>query len=103
MATNNLGTERRVVLVVQPKKVVKIDGRSVGLQGRRGPVGEGAYDVAVAEGFIGSRAEWLATLVGPTGSTEISEDVISSAPDNRLTLSPDGLYVPPPQLSTNDW
>lgn len=78
MATNNLGTERRVVLVVQPKKVVKIDGRSVGLQGRRGPV-------------------------GPTGSTEISEDVISSAPDNRLSLSPDGLYVSAPQLSTNHW
>lgn len=28
---------------------------------------------------------------------------ISSAPDNRLKLEPDGLYVPPPQLASENW
>jgi hypothetical protein len=32
-----------------------------------GPAGLSAYGVAVAEGFVGTRNQWLASLVGPQG------------------------------------
>lgn len=44
-----------------------------GLQGPEGPAGaqgaegDSAYEVAVANGFVGTEAEWLASLVGPEG------------------------------------
>lgn len=31
--------------------------------------GKSAYEIAVDEGFLGSEAQWLATLVGPQGAT----------------------------------
>lgn len=43
-----------------------------GAQGDPGPAGAdgaSAYEVAVANGFIGNEAAWLASLVGPTGAT----------------------------------
>lgn len=39
------------------------------LDGERGVSGLSAYDVAVANGFSGSVAEWLLSLVGPQGQT----------------------------------
>ena len=38
-----------------------------GIQGIQGEEGLSAYEVAVAEGFVGTEAEWLASLVGPQG------------------------------------
>lgn len=38
-----------------------------GPQGVQGPSGDDAYEVAVAEGFVGTRVEWLASLEGPQG------------------------------------
>lgn len=35
--------------------------------GPPGPEGPSAYDVAVANGFVGTESEWLASLVGPEG------------------------------------
>lgn len=35
--------------------------------GPQGPQGESAYDLAVEQGFSGTEAEWLASLVGPEG------------------------------------
>ena len=35
--------------------------------GEPGAEGPSAYEVAVLEGFVGTEAEWLASLVGPTG------------------------------------
>lgn len=32
-----------------------------------GPAGESAYAIAVDEGFVGTPAEWLASLIGPPG------------------------------------
>lgn len=65
MATDNLGTERRVVLVAQPKRVVKITGRSPGPPG----AGGGAYDdtailarVSGVEDAIGELEEDVAEL-----------------------------------------
>ncbi|WP_411129920.1 phage tail protein [Streptomyces sp. x-19] len=41
----------------------------VGPEGPRGPAGPSAYEVAVAGGFSGTPADWLASLVGPRGAT----------------------------------
>lgn len=35
--------------------------------GEPGPPGESAYEIAVAEGFVGTEAEWLESLVGEQG------------------------------------
>lgn len=48
------------------KNVVAGDGVQ-GIQGETGPAGQSAYQVAVANGFVGSEATWLASLVGPPG------------------------------------
>lgn len=40
----------------------------VGPEGPRGPQGTSAYEVAVADGFTGAPADWLASLVGPRGA-----------------------------------
>ena len=39
-----------------------------GLQGPTGATGDSAYEVAVANGFVGTEAEWLASLVGADGA-----------------------------------
>ncbi|HEX5568484.1 MAG TPA: hypothetical protein VFY14_16430 [Streptomyces sp.] len=46
---------------------VKGDPGPEGPEGPEGPPGADAYEVAVAEGFTGDRADWLASLVGPKG------------------------------------
>jgi hypothetical protein len=38
-----------------------------GPQGPQGPAGASAYQIAVANGFVGTEEEWLASLVGPQG------------------------------------
>jgi hypothetical protein len=38
-----------------------------GPAGPQGPAGLSAYEVAVANGFVGTEEEWLASLVGPQG------------------------------------
>lgn len=40
---------------------------TVTVPGHSGSPGPSAYDVAVANGFVGTEAEWLASLVGPPG------------------------------------
>lgn len=42
-------------------------GVGEGTAGPAGPEGPSAYDVAVANGFVGTEAAWLASLEGPTG------------------------------------
>lgn len=42
---------------------------NTGAQGAVGIAGEDAYAVAVSQGFSGTRAQWLASLVGQAGST----------------------------------
>ena len=37
--------------------------------GAQGPEGDSAYDVAVTNGFVGTEAAWLTSLVGATGAT----------------------------------
>jgi hypothetical protein len=42
---------------------------TLGVLQSAGAQGLSAYQAALANGFVGSEAAWLATLVGPTGST----------------------------------
>jgi len=37
------------------------------IDGVQGPAGESSYQLAVDGGFVGTQAEWLASLVGPKG------------------------------------
>ena len=57
---------------------VRIDGeplnakfREIRVAGPAGPEGPSAYEVAVSQGFTGTEAEWLATLVGPPGQITV--------------------------------
>ena len=43
-------------------------GMAIGLT-KKAPNGKSAYEVAVDNGFAGTEAEWLASLVGPQGNT----------------------------------
>ena len=43
-------------------------GMAIGLT-KKAPNGKSAYEVAVDNGFTGTEAEWLASLVGPQGNT----------------------------------
>lgn len=42
----------------------------VSLVGATGATGASAYQVAVANGYVGTEADWLASLVGPAGSVD---------------------------------
>lgn len=53
----------KVTIISRP---TRIEIRSKGVQGKPGP---DAYAVAVADGYEGTRAEWLASLVGPQGDS----------------------------------
>lgn len=46
---------------------VKGDTGATGATGPAGADGDSAYEVAVSNGFIGTEAQWLASLVGATG------------------------------------
>jgi hypothetical protein len=55
-------------VVVNETELVVIDHPGTqGIPGPTGPMGENAYQLALDEGFVGTEAQWLATLVGPIG------------------------------------
>lgn len=56
-----------IVIETVQQEVVEIISASVGPAGAQGEPGLSAYEVAVANGFVGTEAEWLASLVGPEG------------------------------------
>jgi hypothetical protein len=55
-----------------PTLALNVDERLTALEagggGGAGADGASAYEVAVANGFVGTEVEWLASLVGPDGS-----------------------------------
>ena len=70
-------------------------GPVVGSAGADGQTGLSAYQVAVAEGFIGTEQEWLDSLIGPTGPTAVSVDA-----GNISKLGTDGkIFTPATNLS----
>jgi len=56
--------------------------------------GKSAYEIAVDEGFLGSEAQWLATLIGPQGEQgeqgETGEQGIQGDPGTNGTNGTDG-------------
>ena len=56
-----------VVLAIETMAPEVIEVVSTGPQGPRGEKGDSAYAAAVANGFVGTEAQWLTTLVGPQG------------------------------------
>lgn len=60
---------------VQRNILVDSDGKlSVSLTGTVGPEGKSAYQIAVANGFLGTEQDWLGTLKGETGNTGAKGD-----------------------------
>lgn len=49
-----------------------------------GPKGASAYQIAMANGFVGTEQDWLLSLKGVQ---------VSQSPDNIITQQPDGLYA----------
>ena len=56
----------------------KGDQGDPGPKGDKGDAGSSAYQVAVAGGFAGTEAQWLASLVGPQGETGAGLTVLGS-------------------------
>lgn len=51
-----------------------------GPQGATGATGDSAYEVAVANGFVGTEIEWLSSLVGPQGPQGIQGEIGPQGP-----------------------
>ena len=50
-------------------KKISLTNLWAGLTSTQGPDGDSAYDIAVANGFVGTEAEWLTSLIGAQGDT----------------------------------
>lgn len=57
----------RDILAVAPPSPDGLIGIGEGIPGPKGDPGLSAYQVAVADGFVGTEVQWLASLVGPQG------------------------------------
>lgn len=61
------------VVIVQDNSdtaVLHLFGGQAGSPGSKGDTGDSAYQVALANGFVGSEAAWLASLVGSGGAVD---------------------------------
>ena len=71
-------------------------GGAQGPKGDSGNVGLSAYQVAVANGFVGSEAQWLDSLVGPAGDVDVSFETVSrnlDAADAAVTTNSIGVVT----------
>lgn len=64
-----------------------------GVAGADGSDGASAYEVAVASGFVGTEAQWLASLVGPQGPQGIQGVQGKIGPQGPA--GPQGIQGPP--------
>jgi hypothetical protein len=55
------------ISVTEVEKVVIDHPGTQGLPGPSGGPGESAYQLALDSGFVGTEAQWLASLIGPAG------------------------------------
>lgn len=60
--------DMEATVTIEPPTFHVISTAQVGGDGDPGPPGLSAYQVAVANGFVGTEAQWLASLQGPAGS-----------------------------------
>ncbi|MEX2984584.1 collagen-like protein [Streptomyces sp. C36] len=68
----------------------------IGPKGDQGERGQSAYEVAVAAGFSGAPADWLASLVGPRGATGPQGDRGPAGPQGQpgVVQSVNGISTP---------
>jgi hypothetical protein len=57
----------QINVFVGPERGPRGQVGETGPQGETGPTGDSAYIVATQNGFDGTEAEWLESLVGPAG------------------------------------
>lgn len=85
------------VSVNQTERVVIDHPGSQGLPGPVGPMGENAYQLAAELGFIGTEADWLASLVGPQGASgpqgPPGATIISGSTYTHEQYSPDEVWL----------
>ena len=55
------------------------DSILVGPEGKRGPEGKSAYEVAVENGFIGTEEDWLASLKAAIDDSKTATDTTWSS------------------------
>jgi hypothetical protein len=90
-ATVTIEGERRSVTVEDGDRTVTVVGgsRTVMVEynggGPKGDTGQSAYELAVAEGFSGDEAAWLASLVGTNGDD--GEDGVDGASAYQLAVA----------------
>lgn len=75
-ATDKVMTPLRVA-----QAIAALGGGAPGADGADGADGASAYEVAVANGFVGTEAQWLASLVGPQGATGATGPAGATGPE----------------------
>lgn len=58
---------RTAVVQTAAPKTFRVESKK-GVKGEKGSTGDSAYAVAVANGFVGTETQWLASLQGPQGA-----------------------------------
>jgi hypothetical protein len=65
-------------------------GQFMGVEGPRGPAGKSDYDLAVDNGFVGTQADWLASLKGVNGKSAyqlaLDAGFVGTLADYQLSL-----------------
>lgn len=70
-----------------------------GPQGDPGADGASAYEVAVANGFVGTESAWLASLVGPAGAD--GADATAAGSDTQIQFNDGGAFGGDADLTYN--
>lgn len=65
----NNSIKAKISAVIDNRNIPDRQPISSGATGATGADGASAYEIAVANGFVGTEVEWLASLVGPQGAT----------------------------------
>lgn len=63
-----LGCNSRTPFIKMDALIAYLESKGIGGGGEKGDSGDSAYEVAVANGFIGTEKEWLTSLVGKDGA-----------------------------------
>jgi len=72
---------------------------ATGPQGDPGADGASAYEVAVANGFVGDETAWLASLVGPAGAD--GADATAAGSDTQIQFNDGGAFGGDADLTYN--
>lgn len=80
------------VLSTETKETTVVAIGAQGPEGAPGTDGASAYQIALANGFVGTEAEWLASL--STGGTVVSYEYTQSMPSDTWVIAYPMLYKP---------